>query len=169
MSNSTGFDDEENTPLLAPPDGRALVAAPFRASVTGDFRTYETTFATMAFDDVYEVRLASDSGAMAHFAVDAQLAPRLAGEFKRQLSTPYYRHVLLGQRPSSPRREPLGDPGTHIFFTAADQSHLSVEREREGDRMVLMLFDAETSLNITLQVGVALDLYDFFAATIRNS
>jgi hypothetical protein len=168
MSNSTGFDDEENTPLLEPPDGRALVA-PIRASATGDFRTYETTFATLAFDDIYEVRLASDSGAMAHFAIDAQLAPRLAGEFKRQLSTPYYRHVLLGQRPSSPRREPLGEPGTHIFFTAADQPRFSVEREREGDRLVLMLFDAETSLHITLQVGVALDLCDFFAATIRNS
>jgi hypothetical protein len=119
----------------------------------------------VAFDDIYEVRLATDGGDSAHFAVDAQLAPRLAAELERQLSTPYYRHLFLGQRPSRPRRARLGDPGTQIFFAAADRPHLSVERERDGDRVVLMLFDTEAALHITLQAAVAIALYEFFATT----
>lgn len=167
MSNSTGIDDDEDTPLPVPPDERALVART-RAQAAGDFRTHETTLQTLAFEDIYEVRLASDSGATAHFAVDTQLAPRLASELERQLSAPYYRHALLGQTQTRPRREPLGDPGTHIFFTVADQPRLSVEREQDGDRLVLLLFDAETSLHITLQVGVAVELYEFFATTGKD-
>ena len=165
MANSTGFDDEENTPLPAPPDGRSPVA-PIRASAVGDFRTHQTTLCTLAFEDIYEVRLSSDAGEMAHFAVDARLAPRLAVELKRQLSAPRA-HEPLHQCPSSPRRAHLGAPGTHIFFAALDHPNLSVERD--GDRIVLMLFDAETSLHVSFQAGIATDLYEFFATASANA
>lgn len=167
MSNLTGLDDDETTPSPALSAGRARVA-PIRARAAGDFRTHETTLWTLAFDDIYEVRLASDAGDTAHFAVDAELAPRLAVELNRQLAASDH-HEFLGHRPSSPRRACLGEPGTHIFFAAMDRPQLSIERERGGDRIVLMLFDAHTSLHITFQVGIAIDLYEFFATVRANS
>jgi hypothetical protein len=164
MSNSTGLDDEEPTPVE-----RLQLVAPVRARAAGDFRTYETTLSALAFDDIYEVCLASEGGDVAHFAVDAQLAPRLVAELKRQLSDPDYRGEFLRQRPASPRRERLSEPGTHIFFAAMDQPHLSVERERGGgDRIVLKLYDTETSLQITFQAGIAIDLCEFFTTTCQT-
>jgi|HubBroStandDraft_6_1064221.scaffolds.fasta_scaffold667842_2 hypothetical protein len=168
MSNPTSIDDEDMTPLPVPAESRTPVAS-IRARAIGDFRTYETTLGTLAFDDIYEVRLASDAGHIAHFAVDTQLAPRLAAELRRQLSAPYYRHEFLGQWASGPRRALLGEPGTNIFFAAEDHPHLSIEQERGGDRIVLMLFDAEASLHITLQVGIAIDLYEFFVTTNKEA
>ncbi len=165
MPKSTSFEDEGNTPAPAPPD-RPGVVVPVRASAGGDFRTYETTLCTLAFEDIYEVRLSSDAGGAAHFAVDAQLASRLAVELKRQLSAPSA-HGVLRRCPSSPRRAYLEDPGTHIFFAALDHPKLSVEQD--GDRIVLMLFDAETALHVSFQAGVAIDLYDFFALAQANS
>jgi hypothetical protein len=163
MSNSTGLDDEEPTPVE-----RLKLAAPVRARAAGDFRTYETTLSSLAFDDIYEVCLASEGGDVVHFAIDAQLAPRLVAELKRHLSHPSYRGEALRQSPACPRRERLSEPGTHIFFAAADQPHLSVEREGGGDRIVLRLFDTETSLRITFQAGIAIDLCEFFGTTCQE-
>lgn len=163
MSNSTGLDDEEFTPVE-----RLKLGAPIRALAAGEFRTHETTISTLAFDDIYEVCLASEGGDVAHFAVDSQLAPRLVAELKRQLSDPDYRSEFLRHRPASPRRERLDEPGTHIFFAAMDEPQLSVERERGGDRIILMLYDTETSLHITFQVGIAIDLCEFFTTTCQN-
>jgi hypothetical protein len=165
MSNPPGLDDEETTPAPAPSERQGAVA-PIRARAGGDFRTHETTLCTLAFEDIHEVRLSSDAGEMAHFAVDAQLATRLAVELKRQLFAPHD-HKVLRQCPSSPRRAQLGDPGTHIFFAALDHPTLSVEQH--GDRIVLMLFDAETSLHVSFQAGIAADLYEFFATASANS
>jgi hypothetical protein len=164
MSNPIGLEDEETTPAPAPSERQGAV--PIRASAGGDFRTYETTLCTLAFEDIYEVRLSSDAGKTARFAVDAQLAPRLAAELRRRLPGPHA-HEVLRQCPSSPRREPLGEPGTHIFFTALDCPNLTVERD--GDRIVLMLFDAQTSLHVSFQAGIAIDLYAFFATAQANS
>lgn len=163
MSNSSGLDDEE-TPLPVLSEKQEPVAR-VRASVTGDFRTHETVLSTLAVEDVYEVRLSSDVGETAHFAVDAPLAPQLAVALKRQLSASRDQEVFR-ECPSSPRRAQLDDPGTHIFFAAVYNPDLSVERD--GDRIVLMLFDALTSLHVSFQAGIAIDLCQFFAAASAN-
>jgi hypothetical protein len=160
-------DDDETT--LPPLPDRPARPLPKQASAIGDFRTYETTFAASVTDDVFEVRLTSTRGYIAHFAINAALAASLAATLEHHLSQPYFRDRFLIRRPPPPDFEPLLAASTDVFFTAAEPPYVRLEQEPSGDRLVLMVHRPGASLHITMQVGVAIALYDVVCRAIPTT
>jgi hypothetical protein len=142
-----------------------------QASAFGDFRTYETTFAAMGDDDLVEVQLISERGHHAHFAMDRQLAARVANDLERQRSVSSYKERQLSKssyhdrflKAPPPKLAPLAVPGTDVFFTVDEALDVNVEQETGGDRIVLDMSSDEASLHITMQGGVAVALWRFLA------
>jgi hypothetical protein len=107
--------------------------------------------------------LTSERGDLAQFAFEDETAARVARELERQLSEPYYRYSFVKSRPPSPNVAPLRAPGCDVCFLDAEKPTARVEQEPGGDRVVLQVWSDEASLNITMQVGVAIALWDFLS------
>jgi hypothetical protein len=153
--------DEEKT-LPPPPREPAISASLGRSSAGGDFRTYETTFAAMGDGPVVEIQLISEQGYRAHFAMDRELAARIAHDLEGQLSEPYRRERFHLLRP--PKLAPFDVVETDVFFTVDEALRVTVMQETPGgDRIVLAIWSDEASLRITMQVGVAVAVWRFLA------
>jgi hypothetical protein len=154
--------DEEKTLPPPPPHEPAILACPARPSAYGDFRTYYTTFAAFGDGDVVEVQLISELGHHAHFAMDRELAARVAYDLERQLSEADRHDRGLSFRP--PKLAPLADPGgTDVCFTGDEALRVMVKQETGGDRIVLGIWSDEATLHITMQSGVAVAVWRFLA------
>jgi hypothetical protein len=169
-SDSYGGDEEKTLPP-PPPHEPPVPASRERPSARGDFRTYETTFAAMGDGDLVEVQLISERGDDAHFAMDRQLAARVANDLERQLSESSYQERQLSKSSCHdrfllsppPKLAPLAVPGTDVFFTFDEALRVKVKQVTGGDRIVLGIWSDEASLRITMQGGVAVALWRFLA------
>jgi hypothetical protein len=164
MPSTMGWDDDElrTLPPLPPDDESDLTERRRFYVASGDFRTYETTFAAVD-GGLLEVRVTSERGDAAQFAFEDETAARVARELERQLSEPYYRYSFLNSRPPGPNVAALGAPGCDVCFLDAEKPTVRAEQEAGGDRIVLQVWSDDASLNIAMQVGVAIALRDFLS------
>jgi hypothetical protein len=156
------LDDEDKTlPPIPPEDDRDVrsVGAE-RADARGDFRNHLTTLATRKSGDLFQVRLVSQTGDAAHFAMDARLAERVARELERQLAD----HYDFASLPAPPALLDLeGGVGTDVFFMTDDSPTISVRREEVGGRIVLKVVSEDAYLRVTMHSGVACAIKAFLS------
>ncbi|HVV49878.1 MAG TPA: hypothetical protein VHO06_09480 [Polyangia bacterium] len=139
-------------------------------SVVGDFRTAETTIATLALDHVLEVRMVAhrppwnpEVSFVACFAFDTEVAREVARELRRTIST-YTARKVEPRGPILPNTETLEEGEMDaILFTEGDAPHVRVDAEQGGDRIWIYVGAAHESLQITVQLGGAIALWKFFA------
>ena len=164
MPTTMGWDHDELRTLPPAPQDDERDAAGRRTFylASGDFRTYETTFAALG-DGLSEVRLTSERGYLAQFAFEDQTAASVARELERELSEPYYRYSFIESRSPAPKTASLTDPGCDVCFLDEERPTVQVAREPSGDRIILNVWSDEASLNIAMQVGVAIALWQFLS------
>jgi len=134
-----------------------------QAWATGDFRTRETTIAVHGDVGLLEVRLLSENGYCAHFALDSKLAAGVGRELEREISAFDWHHPL----PAFPFQltvTPLEDPETDVFFCEGEHPVIQVSSKPDDDRISLRVQDETAYLCITMQVCVALALRDCLLA-----
>ena len=127
-----GFDEEEEKTLPPLPKPEAIYERRDYPSAGGDFRTYETTCAVRTGGSISAVRLTSALGYVAQFAVDSEIARRVARELDRQLGEPYYANQRLVSESPGPARATLIRSGTDVFFPIEETPRIRVEQEPGG-------------------------------------
>lgn len=159
MTNIKLVDDDEETTLPPPPEEEDTDSGPHKPFAHGDFRLHQTTVATVSTLRRFEVRLSSTRGYFAQFAVDNELAAELVPQLERTIAQLNRQYA----RPPRPREAillPLDAPGTDVFFSVADQPLIRVGHET--DRLQMVLDSAKASLQVSMHVGVAEALLEFF-------
>jgi hypothetical protein len=152
-------DDEDTLPPLIYPNERATTSRPPRPRATGDFKVTQTIVAASHTPNRFEVRLIAKLGWDAYFGFDDEVGGRIARELQRQLTSSYPRLFLVSRPPELPIA-PLtpGDPP--VRFAASDAPEIDVTKEKDGDRIVVTVLSERALLNISLEAGVAITLFD---------